>query len=104
MRRREYYTWLRWCRLPLTTHVELLRFTIGVAFYRCVDGSGRHSRCYRAELALPILRLVTVIKWGPRPIPHSFNIRDVQGFGSIGGRSLTERHRGIEELISDDDE
>lgn len=104
MRRREYYTWLRWCKLPLTIHAEPLRFTVGIALRQCVDGSGRHSHCYRAELVLPILRFETVLKWGPRPIPRNFNMRDIQGFGEIGGRSLAKRHESINEFISDEDE
>jgi len=104
MKRYEYYTWLRLLRLPLTIHAELLRFTVGVAFYKCVDGSGQHSHCYRVELLLPILRFVIVLRWGPRPIPRSLSMGDSQGFGNIGGRSLAERHRNINEFISDDDE
>lgn len=100
MKRREYYMWLRWCRLPLTISVEPLRFTVGLAFYRCTDGSGRHSHCYRAEIVLPVLRFTTVLTWGPRPIPPKFNLSDVQGFGDIGGYSLAKRHK----VLSGDDE
>lgn len=95
MKRREYYTWLRLLRLPLTVYVEPLRFTVGVAFYRCVDGSGRHSHCYRAEIVLPMVRFETSLKWGPRPMARHFNMSDVGGFGNIGGKSLAERHNPV---------
>lgn len=94
--------WLRWVGLPLTTHIELLRFTIGIAAYKCVDGSGRHSHCYRVEVMLPVVRFVTVLSWGPRPIPPSFSMASVGGFGSIGGRSLTQRQRAEVEFNYDD--
>jgi hypothetical protein len=102
MRRREYYIWLRLLRLPLTISLEPLRFTIGLAFYWCRDGSGQHSHCYRAELVLPIFRFTTVIRWGPRPIAPS-PIQS-QGFGNIGGRTHAERHKAIEKYEDEDED
>lgn len=102
MKRREYYTWLRLLRLPLTVHIEPLRFTIGVAVYKCIDGSGRHSYCYRTELSIPVVRFETVIKFGPRPIPP--RLEYIGGFGNIGGKSVSERHRAIAEYDADGDD
>ena len=103
MKRREYYIWSRLLRRAVTIHVEPLRWTIGLAAYWCVDGSGMHSHCYRAEVAIPILRLVTVLTWGPRPIPRS-NYIPLGGFGDIGGKSLARRHEAIEQFDDMEDE
>lgn len=102
MKRREYYVWLRPLRTSVTIHIELLRFTAGLAAYKCVDGSGQHDHCYRVELVLPILRFVSVLRWGPRPMPHQFSMATVGGFGDIGGRSLMQRQRAELEFNYDD--
>ena len=87
----EWYKWIRGVRLPLTIYIETLRWTAGLAVYRCIDGSGRHSYCYRVEALLPILRFSTVLTWGPRPIPRTtFTLPS--GFGNIGGKTWEQRH------------
>lgn len=98
----EYYMWLRWLKLPLTIHVEPLRWTIGIAARWCVDGSGQHSHCYRAEIVLPVVRFDALLRWGPRPIPRAYSLPG-GGFGDIGGRSAAKRHRAIEQYEDDEE-